>query len=217
MKTFLFNQKGEKEKEIELPDKIFNVPVNSDLLHQTVLYYENLSRQPIAKTKDRGEVKGGGRKPWRQKGTGRARHGSIRSPLWRGGGVTFGPTPEKKYQIKIPKKVRRKALFMILSQKFKDKEIIFLNKIKISEPKTKRFVELLKSLNRIKKDMDRKSIIFILSRKDDNLLKAARNVKRVSLVSVKSLNPYILLKNRYVIFEEEAVKQLTTSLGEQKE
>jgi len=209
MKSDLFNQSGEKIGEINLPEKIFNRALNSDLLHQAVLYYESLPRQLIAKTKNRSEVRGGGRKPWRQKGTGRARHGSIRSPLWKGGGVTFGPIPEKQYQTKLPKKFRRGALSVVLSQKQKEGEIIFIDKIKVLRPKTKAISEILKNLVKIKKDIDKKRIIFILAKRNENFLKAVRNIKKVSSIGMDSLNPYILLKNKYLVIEKEAIKQLT--------
>lgn len=210
MRSDLYNQKGERIGEIELPDKIFGIPLDSDLLHQTVLYYENLSRQPIAKVKDRSEVRGGGRKPWRQKGTGRARHGSIRSPLWRGGGVVFGPTPEKKYQQKMPKKMRRKALFITFSQKLKDDEVIVLDKIEVKEPKTKKVMEIFKNLLKIKKDIKDKKTIFILYEKNENFLKGARNIKNLSTVAIRSINPYLLLKNKYAIVEKDAINYLKT-------
>lgn len=208
MKKPLYNQKGEKRGEMELPEKIFTIPLKPSLVHQVVLYYENLSRPPVAKTKDRGEVRGGGRKPWRQKGTGRARHGSIRSPIWRGGGTTFGPTPEKIYQIKIPKKIKKKALFMILSQKLRDEEIIFIDQIKIPGPKTKEIVEILKNLTKIKKGIDKKSVLLSLAERDQNILKAVKNVKKVALVGPQSLNPYILLKNKYIVIEKDAIEQI---------
>ena len=110
MKSALYNQKGEKVGEVDLPEDVFKQKINPDHIYQAVLYYENLKRKPIAKTKDRSEVRGGGRKPWRQKGTGRARHGSTRSPIWKGGGVTFGPSPEKFSQIKMSKKHEKEPL-----------------------------------------------------------------------------------------------------------
>lgn len=210
MKSDLYNQKGEKIREIALPEEIFCVPANFDLLHQTVLYYESLLRRPIAKVKDRGEVRGGGRKPWKQKGTGRARHGSIRSPLWRGGGVVFGPTPEKKYQQKMPKRMKRKALFMTFSQKLKDNEVIFLDKVEVKEPKTKKVMEVLKNLLKIKKDIQDKKTIFIFQKKNENFLKGARNIPNLSAVAIQAINPYLLLKNKYAIMEKEAINYLKT-------
>jgi len=207
MKADLFNQRGDKIEEIDLPDRIFSIAPTPDLLHQVVLYYRNLSRRVIAKTKDRSEVRGGGRKPWRQKGTGRARHGSIRSPLWRKGGITFGPRPEKKYQTRISREKRKKALFMVLSQKFKEGEIIFVEKIEDLGIKTKSFAKNFKNLTKIKKDILGKRALFVLTNKNENIIKAARNLKNVSLVSINSLNPYLLLENKYLIIEKEAIEQ----------
>ena len=207
MKADLFNQRGDKIEEIDLPDRIFSIAPTPDLLHQVVLYYRNLSRRVIAKTKDRSEVRGGGRKPWRQKGTGRARHGSIRSPLWRKGGITFGPRPEKKYQTRISREKRKKAIFMVLSQKFKEGEIIFVEKIEDVGIKTKNFAKNFKNLSKIKKDILGKRTLFVLTNKNENIIKAARNLKNVSLASINSLNAYLLLKNKYLIIEKEAIEQ----------
>ena len=124
MKIKVFNQNKEEKGEIELPKEIFEIEVNSDLIYQVVLAQRGNRRQGTAQAKMRGEVRGGGRKPWRQKGTGRARHGSTRSPLWRGGGVTFGPRADKNYKKRIPKKMGRKALFMVLSAKAKENLIL---------------------------------------------------------------------------------------------
>jgi len=207
MKADLFNQRGDKIEEIDLPNRIFSITPTPDLLHQVVLYYRNLSRRVIAKTKDRSEVRGGGRKPWRQKGTGRARHGSIRSPLWRKGGITFGPRPEKKYQTRISREKRKKALFMVLSQKFKEGEIIFVEKIEDVGIKTKSFAKIFKNLTKIKKDILGERTLFVLTNKNENIIKAARNLKNVSLASINSLNAYLLLKNKYLIIEKEAIEQ----------
>jgi len=206
MKTDLYNQQGEKIGEIDLPDKIFNIKINPDLLHQAVRYYQLLSRRPIAKTKTRSEVRGGGRKPWRQKGTGRARHGSIRSPIWRGGGVTFGPSPEKKYQIELPKKMRKKALYMVLSGKAKEGEILILDKLNLKTGKTKEAVKLLENLSKIKKDIKDKKTVFALVRKDEKFLKSISNLKNVSTIPLNSLNAYFLLKNKYLVIEKEGIK-----------
>ena len=207
MKADLFNQRGDKIEEIDLPDRIFSIAPTPDLLHQVVLYYRNLSRRVIAKTKDRSEVRGGGRKPWRQKGTGRARHGSIRSPLWRKGGITFGPRPEKKYQTRISREKKKKAIFMVLSQKFKEGEIIFVEKIEDLGIKTKSFAKFFKNLTKIKKDILGERTLFVLTNKNENIIKAARNLKNVSLASINSLNAYLLLKNKYLIIEKEAIEQ----------
>ena len=206
MKTDLYNQEGEKIGEIDLPDRIFNIKINPDLLHQAIRYYQFLSRQPIAKTKTRSEVRGGGRKPWRQKGTGRARHGSIRSPIWKGGGVTFGPSPEKKYQIKLPKKMRKKALYMVLSGKAKEGEIVILDKLNQKTAKTKEGVRLLENLSKIKKDIKDKKTVFALVHANEKFLKSISNLKNVSTIPLNSLNAYFLLKNKYLVIEKEGIR-----------
>lgn len=208
MKSILYNQQGEKTGEIQLPENIFDVPMNFDLLHQAVRYYRNLQRRAIAKTKDRAEVRGGGKKPWKQKGTGRARHGSIRSPIWRGGGVTFGPNPEKKYLLKIPKRMRRKALNIVLSQKLKDGEIVFLDKIDVSAPKTKLAADFLCNLSKIKKDIEKKKTMIVLHKKNENILKSTKNIACLSVIIADSSNTYSFLKNKYLVIEEDAVKEI---------
>src|SRR3990167_849107 len=134
MKTDLYNQKGEKVSSIELPKEVFEVPFNKDTVHQAFVTQLANSRVIHASTKTRSEVRGGGKKPWKQKHTGRARHGSIRSPLWVGGGVTFGPSVARNYEKKINKKMKRKALCMVLSAKARDHELIFLDELSLPEP-----------------------------------------------------------------------------------
>ncbi len=142
MKVTIYNQNKEKTEEIELPKEIFDVQMNADLVHQVVVSQMANRRKVIAHTKDRGDVRGGGKKPWRQKGTGRARHGSRRSPIWKGGGVTFGPTNERVYKKEIPKKMQRKALMMVLSAKIKSNSFLILDKINLKESKTKLMAEV---------------------------------------------------------------------------
>src|SRR3989344_1515557 len=147
MKTELYNQSGELMGNVELPDKIFGVAMNEDLVRQVLEAQSANSRRVIAHTKDRSEVRGGGKKPWKQKGTGRARHASIRSPIWKGGGVTFGPTKERNFKKKINKKMARKALFMALSSKVKDKQLFVLDNIILENPKTKEMAVILKNFS----------------------------------------------------------------------
>ena len=143
LKVLTYTQNGKESGKAELPSEIFDVKMNSDLVHQVVIAQMSNQRQVIAHTKDKSEVRGGGKKPWKQKGTGRARHGSIRSPIWKGGGVTFGPTKDRNFKKKINKKMRRKALFMVLSSKVKDKEMIILDELKIEKPKTKEIMKII--------------------------------------------------------------------------
>src|ERR1035437_5455453 len=147
METTLYNQKGQEAGKIKLSEAVFGAQWNADLVHLVMVAMRSNERDPIAHTKTRGEVRGGGKKPWKQKGTGRARHGSTRSPIWVGGGIAHGPRNDKNFDRKINKKMKAKALFTILSKKFKDGEVLFVNEIKMSEPKTKNGLAVLKNLS----------------------------------------------------------------------
>ncbi|MFH1900140.1 MAG: 50S ribosomal protein L4 [Patescibacteria group bacterium] len=147
LKIDIYNLKAEKVKEVELNPAIFGVEIKEGLIHQVVIAQMANRRKVLAHTKDKSEVRGGGRKPWRQKGTGRARHGSSRSPIWIGGGVTFGPTKERNFSQKINKKMKKKALFMCLSDRVNDKQLALLDKLELKEAKTKELSKLLNGLN----------------------------------------------------------------------
>ncbi|MDP2910316.1 MAG: 50S ribosomal protein L4 [bacterium] len=203
MKIKVFNQNKEAIKEIELPKEIFEIETNSDLIHQVILVQRANRRQKTAKTKDRSEVRGGGKKPWRQKGTGRARHGSIRSPLWRGGGVTFGPNLEKVFKKRIPKKMRIKALFMVLSAKAKENLFLVLDKLEFEKPKTKKMAEILNKL--FLKDG---SGLVVLSKMDKNLILSVRNISGVNSIQAKDLNVLDLLSYKYVLISEAGIKKI---------
>jgi len=196
-----YNQKGEKIGQTRLPKEIFKVPVNPDLVYQVVVSQMANRRRVVAHTKIRAEVRGGGRKPWRQKGTGRARAGSIRSPLWRGGGVTFGPRKNKVFKKKIPKKMKRKALLMVLSGKIKNNLLILLEKVKIEKPKTKLITEIFKKL-----PCKEKSSLIVLSKIDKNLILAARNLPEVKTIEARNLNCLDLISFKYLIIPKEAIK-----------
>lgn len=197
----VLDQEGKGVGEAKLPKEIFEVKMNPDLVHQVVLAQRANRRQVSAKTKTRAEVRGGGRKPWRQKGTGRARAGSIRSPIWRGGGVTFGPTVEKVFKKRIPKKMRRKALFMVLSAKAKENLLLVLDKLEIEKPKTKPMAGILNKLF-LKKGTG----LIILLRKDVNIIKAARNIPGADTIQARELNVLDLLSYKYVLMPREAIK-----------
>lgn len=200
-KVGLYNINGEEVGEIELSDEVFGAEVRSDILHQVVTMHLANKRQGNASTKTRAEVSGGGRKPWRQKGTGRARHGSIRSPIWTGGGITFGPKP-RDYGFKLPKKVKRLALKSALSAKVEDKELIVLDKLEMEKPKTKDFVNILKNLK-----IDKKALV-VLADKDENVIKSTRNIPGVMTVSVNILNVYDILNHDNLILTKDAVKKI---------
>jgi large subunit ribosomal protein L4 len=197
----IYNQKGEKIGQTRLPSEIFGLKVNSDLVHQVVVSQMANRRKILAQTKTRAEVRGGGRKPWRQKGTGRARHGSIRSPLWRKGGVTFGPRKERVFKRMIPKKMRRKALFMVLSAKVKDNLLILLDKLKLEQPKTKLMAEILKRL-----PAREKTSLIALPEMDKNLILATRNFPDVEVMQARDLNALDLLSFKYLIMPKESIK-----------
>ena len=210
MKTELYNQNAEVIGEAELPDGIFGVKMNPDLVHQAIVAQMANSRQVIAHTKGRGEVRGGGKKPWRQKGTGRARHASIRSPIWKGGGVAFGPTKERNFEKKINKKTKRKALFMALSSKVTDKELMLLDGLKLNAPKTKEALSVINGLSgkmagykNTKKKRD--SVLFVMPEKDRMILQAMNNLPFVETMDAKSLNVKDLLEKKYLILLKDAV------------
>ncbi|MBI2587756.1 50S ribosomal protein L4 [Candidatus Azambacteria bacterium] len=209
MKAKLYNQSGEVIGEFEIPEKLFGVSMNRDLLHQVVTVLEANRRKPIAHTKTREEVRGGGKKPWRQKGTGRARHGSIRSPLWRGGGVTFGPRQEKKYGGKIPKKMRRKALAAALSEKFRAGEIRFLDALKLPQPKTKEMARVLTSLLPERAGKKRPvSTLVVTPGKGGEVLRAAANLPRVEIRRAQDLNVLDLLRHKFAVVEKDAIERI---------
>jgi len=214
MKIALYNQKGEKEKDIILPKEIFAQDFNSDLIHQVLLSMRSNRRQGTAHTKDRGEVRGGGKKPWRQKGTGRARHGSIRSPIWIGGGVTFGPRKDRNYKKTIPQKMRKTALRSVLSQKFKDKEIFILNEIKLKEIKTKELAKVLENLANKLNKKDFNNILLITNKKDSALLRASKNIKELKLMEARNLNVLDVLSHKNLLITEKSIKTIKEILGE---
>ena len=201
-----YNQKGEKTGQTRLPKDVFGKEFKPDLVHQVVLCMQSSQRQGTAHTKDRSEKRGGGRKPWRQKGTGRARHGSIRSPLWAGGGVTFGPRKEKNYKKIVPKRMRRAALLSVLSAKAKDEEILIIDDLKIEEPKTKLVVEILNNLGKKIYKGALESVLLVSAQKDENLLRATRNVPRVKLLEARNLNVLDLLSFKHLILLKDSTK-----------
>jgi large subunit ribosomal protein L4 len=187
MKTNVYNQKGENVGEVELNPKIFEVKPNGHLLAEAVRIQQSNSRAGNAHTKTRGEVSGGGKKPWKQKGTGRARAGSTRSPIWRHGGITFGPRSNRNWELKINKKAKTQALFMSLSDKAKDNQFIVIDQIALENPKTKEFAAMLKGLSSGLKNLGKKQML-IVPKKDNKLSRATSNLKSVNTVLASSLN-----------------------------
>lgn len=209
----VYSTDGKKSGTMALPEGVFGQKWNADLVHQVVTAMQANARQPIAHTKDRAEVRGGGRKPWAQKGTGRARHGSSRSPIWRHGGVTHGPRNEKDYSQKINRKMKVGALYNVLSKKFADGEILFISSVPLKEPKTKDARAMLSSLGAIsgyeKLATRRKNAMYmILPKADTNVKKSFQNMGNVLVGTVSSLNPVDVLTYKYLVLAapEETVK-----------
>ncbi|MDP3883167.1 MAG: 50S ribosomal protein L4 [Candidatus Staskawiczbacteria bacterium] len=203
MKISVYNQKGEETKDITLPKEIFEVKFNADLVHQVAVSLMANKRQVSAHTKNRSEVSGGGKKPWRQKGTGRARHGSNRSPIWRGGGITFGPRNDTIYAREIPKKMRRKALFMVLSDKAKNNQLVILESIKLENSKTK---EMAKSLGKL--PCRDQSTLIALPNYDKKIFLASRNIKKTSIDDARNLNVLDLLNFKYLLLTKDSIKTI---------
>lgn len=202
MKIELYNQLGEKLKQIEAPKEIFEVPFNKDLVHRALVRQLNNERIAIAHVKTKGEVRGGGKKPWRQKGTGRARQGSTRNPQWRHGGKAFGPRKERNFETDLPKRQRRLALFSALSEKARSKQVLALDKYE-AEPKTKLFVSMLKKLP-LKKD-----VLVVIPEKNATIEKASRNLTNAKTLLVNYLNIADLQKYENILFLEPAIKKLS--------
>jgi large subunit ribosomal protein L4 len=203
MKIDLYNQKGEVTGSTTLPKEIFEIEFNADLVHQISVSLSANKRQVSAHTKDRSEVRGGGKKPWRQKGTGRARAGSNRSPLWKGGGVTFGPRTDRKFEVEIPKKMRRKALFMVLSQKAKESQIIVLDKFDLTTGKTK---EMASSL--LKLPCKNTSTLIAMPDYDKKVFLSARNIKKTDIDDARNLNVLDLLNHKYLLLTKDSIKTI---------
>ncbi len=196
----VYNMDGTKVSEIDLADEIFNVPVKQHVLHEVVTMQLANRRAGTVATKGRSEVRGSGQKPYRQKGTGRARAGSRKSPLWRGGGVVFGPKP-RCYAYKVPKKVRRQALRMALTSKLQEKTLIVVDKLDPETVKTKRFVEVMGALKA-------REALIVTDRELENLELSSRNVPHVKVVRWEGLNVYDILRFRHLVLLEASVKQL---------
>ena len=216
MKTDIYNVQGKKAGSVELPESIFGVVWNDSLMHQVVTSMQANARGPVAHVKNRGDVRGGGKKPWAQKGTGRARHGSSRSPIWKGGGVTHGPRNDRDYSRAIPKKMRAKALCMAISRKLRDGEVMFVDSFGISTPKTavaQKALMMLSKVSGFEKLATKRQNAALVAFSDptEAAQKSFRNIGNVSAVALRSLNPVAVLGNSYLIIEnpEAAVAILT--------
>ncbi|MBI2042264.1 MAG: 50S ribosomal protein L4 [Candidatus Nealsonbacteria bacterium] len=207
MKAPVFDKTGKEIKQVLLPKEIFGVKMNTDLVHQVVLAQTANRRRVIAHTKDRSEVRGGGKKPWRQKGTGRARHGSTRSPIWVGGGVTFGPTKNRVFKQKINSAMRKKALLMVLSAKAEANSVLVLDDFKLEAVKTKTLAKLIEKL-----PLDGKSALIILPAMDKNIILSARNLPKISTIQGRELNVLDVMTFKYLMLPQESIKVIKETL-----
>lgn len=201
----VYNIKGQVVNKLALDKNLFNGEINKAVLYQVVKMYEANLREGNASTKTRSDVSGGGKKPWKQKGTGRARAGTTRSPLWRGGGIIFGPHP-RDYSYSVPKNIKRQALISSLNAKLNDKELIVVDEMKASRPKTKEIAVILRNL----KAEDRP--LLVLETKDEMIIRASRNIPELVLKDYKILNAYDVLKQHKLILTQKALGALTKML-----
>lgn len=209
LKIKVYNQAAEPVKDLELAEKIFAVKANHELLHQALVAQMANGRQVLAHTKDRSEVSGGGKKPWKQKGTGRARVGSSRSPIWIGGGVTFGPTKDRNFKQKINQKMKQKALFMVLSDRVENGSLVVLDNIDFNEYKTKKFNELLGGLEKKVLKTERRDILVLSDAKDDKLKYSGRNLTGVKIINLENVNLADVLNFRYLLITEKGIETFT--------
>lgn len=205
-KTQVLNQKGEKVKDITLKDSVWNIEVNEPVMHDAIVLAQASLRQGTASTKTRSEVSGGGRKPYKQKGTANARQGSTRSPQWPGGGIVFGPKP-RKYDKKQNRKERRLALKSALTSKFQDKELVIVENLNLVDNKTKTFNEMLKNLN-----VDGKALV-VYADENENLFLASRNNNKVAVVAFDEINVLDLVAANYLLIDESSVKKIEEVLN----
>lgn len=210
MQTEVYSVEGKKAGNITLPEALFALPWNADLVKQVADSILSSQRRNVAHTKNRGEVRGGGKKPWQQKGTGRARHGSTRSPIWVGGGVAHGPRNEKNFDRTVSKKMKAKALHTLLSRKWKDGEVLFVDELNIADGKTKAAVASLKGLSSVKgfemlSTRRKNAAAIALGTKNAKTEKAFRNLGQVEVVEARNLNPLTLLQYKYLVLENPDV------------
>ncbi len=215
MEIKVYNQTGQETGAVELSDAVFGLPWNADLVHQVVTGQKANLRPKVAHAKTRGEVRGGGKKPWRQKGTGRARHGSTRSPIWKGGGVTHGPNKYENYKKKINKKMAQKALFVVLSAKLRDKEIIVLENLDFAKPKTKNVSEIFKKIAKIeefKRITKGNGALVALGGSDKNARLSVQNLPYAGMIEARNLTALDALQYKYVLFSKNTLEKFRPSV-----
>ncbi len=211
MKAKVYNLAGKETGEMNLSDAVFGVKTKPEVVHEVFVALQNNQREPWADTKNRGEVRGGGKKPWQQKGTGRARHGSIRSPIWKGGGVTFGPLSIRNYKTKINKKIKNLALRMCLSDRAENKSLLVVEDFNFTEPKTKLFAQFMSVL-----PVKAKSILVLTPGKNEQVLRMTKNIKTVKTVRAEDVNVMDVLSNSIVVTNKAGVEKLETVLNKNK-
>ena len=234
MKVKIYNQEGKEVGSQELSEKVFGVKLDEGVVHQVAVAMFANRRQVLAHAKDRSEVRGGGKKPWKQKGTGRARHGSIRSPLWVGGGVTFGPTRDRNFKKKINEKTRRKAIFMCLSDRVKNNKLVLLDKIVIDKFGTKRIIDMIEGMrsvfckdevNKVVNKTDKvdkknenkkekkikikpKKILMLIDKKNEKIQRSCRNIPWISCARAQDANVLSILSNEFILASVDGVKRI---------
>jgi len=213
LKVKVYNQAAEAIKDLELPDKVFGVKPSAELLHQAVVAQQANARQVLAHTKDRSEVAGSGKKLWKQKHTGRARMGSVRSPLWRGGGIVFGPTNGRNFSKKINQKMKQKALFMALSDKVAAGTFLVLDSLAVAEYKTKQFNGVLSALEKKVLKNERRDVLVLNDSKDEKTQYSARNLSGVKIINLENINLVDILNYKNLLLSEAAVTALATRYG----
>lgn len=204
------NLEGKKTKDIELSEAVFGVKPNDALLHQVYVSQYANRRRVLAHTKDRSERAGSGRKPWRQKGTGRARVGSVRSPIWRKGGVIFGPTKDRNFKKEVPKKMNRKAIAIALSGKLKEKELMIVEDFEMKDPKTKLMKKAIENLKL------KKSILLGFSKKEKASRRAVNNLPYADGIDVENLNVFDMLNRKYLVLSEDGVRNIEKKFADKK-
>jgi large subunit ribosomal protein L4 len=207
MKLEVLDKENKKVSEYEIDDNLLVVNVKDDMIHDVLLAYEQNQHTGSSNTLGRGQVRGGGKKPWKQKGTGQARHGSIRSPIWKGGGVAFGPKPFKS-RIVVNKAVKKQAFYAVLAGKLKDGEIKLVNDFAVTAPKTKEVIAILKSLN-----FKNKKVLLVMDAVSADFIRASRNVEKLTVVKYDNINVFELISHKNVLMTQKALEEIIKRKG----
>ncbi|OGY92344.1 MAG: 50S ribosomal protein L4 [Candidatus Komeilibacteria bacterium RIFCSPLOWO2_02_FULL_48_11] len=204
----IYNLEGAEVGVLDLDEKVFSETAKPELIYQVVRVMQARARQVLAHTKDRSQVRGGGKKPWKQKGTGRARHGSIRSPIWRGGGVTFGPTKERNFKLTIPRKMVKKALRALLAEKAADNRLIVCDSLSLEKPSTKKMIFFFSQLG-----LSSKKVLFLSDKGLENAILSVGNLRKITALRLENLNVLDLLSHHSVLLARSSVEKLTKQLS----